>query len=167
MFIRHARGAQQARHFDESSFDRFCRLCPVEGFARTVGSVGNPPAERYASSVPEPPPNAAGLAHTACMPSGAFPKREFAGGGTLARKSAKAITQPVWLLERQTGMFLKAPPTSAPFGTGRLVPMRMAETTLPCDGLAVDFLFDEARQHAGALAMAHQHDTAALIVVCR
>jgi hypothetical protein len=30
---------------------------------------------------------------------------------------------------------------------------------------AVDFFFDEARQHTGTLAVADQHDAAALIVV--
>src|SRR5262245_30056170 len=104
-------------------------------FAHTGASAADPTmlrplAERYACRSPLPPPSAAGFAHAAIIPSPCTrPKRVLSGGGIVERNDAYANTQPVCDVERQTGTFLNAPPASLPFGTGRLVPSRSAETS--------------------------------------
>lgn len=62
------------------------------------------------------------------------PKREFEGGGPLARKVANAATQLVWTAERHTGMDLKVPPTSLPSGTLTFAPNSSADTMRCCSG---------------------------------
>ena len=60
------------------------------------------------------------------------PKSASSGGVSL--KVEKAITQPVCLSDLQSGVFLKVPPTSLPFGTVTLPPSRIAEIScLRCD----------------------------------
>src|SRR5207248_1602706 len=81
-----------------------------------------PAADRYAWSSPLPPPSAAGFVQAACSVSPATrPNREFDGGGIVDRNDAYVTTQPVCDAVWHRGMCWNAPPTSFPFGTGRLV----------------------------------------------
>jgi len=76
--------------------------------------------------VAEPPPSAAGLVQSTCLPASAVrPKRAFAGG--FSPNVEKAMTQPIWERERQAGTRLKSPPTSLPFFTSTLPPSSTAE----------------------------------------
>src|SRR4051794_1971655 len=91
------------------------------------GRIGSdlPSAGRYGCSMPEPPAGLAGFVHAASSPAPLdLPKSEFDGGGAVERNEPYVIAQPVCFLLRQSGMFLKSPPTSAPVGTWRLVPRR-------------------------------------------
>ena len=68
----------------------------------------------------------------------ARPNSVSAGGGVSARKADQAMTQPVLVALVQSGMEVKEPPTLAFCGTSMSAPGRMAETSLPCSGMAAN-----------------------------
>ena len=75
------------------------------------------------------------------------------------------ITQPVWPARVQSGVVRKVPPLAWPAGTSTLKPSSSAESIRAGLGLALDLLLDQADQVDRALAVADQHERAAMIVV--
>src|SRR5581483_2549369 len=90
---------------------------------------------RYAWTSALPPASAAGFVHADIMSSpGTRTKSDPAGGGMFDRNDAYVMTQPVCDADLQSGVDFSAPPTSFPFGTARLVPRRIADTSRFCTG---------------------------------
>src|SRR6185436_13376172 len=108
----------------------------THGAGLLLPTIDVPSVDRYAWSVPLPPPSAAGFVHAATM-SGVVtrPNSVFAGGGIVERNDAYVMTQPVCVAERHSGTCWNDPPTSLPLGTEIVVPSRIAETIRDWMGL--------------------------------
>src|ERR1700744_164503 len=93
----------------------FSRLLPVAIVPGANGWLG-----KIGSSLPEPPPSAAGLVHSTwtcfpLVPSDPLTRPNRLSAGGVWSNVENAITHPNCVSERHAGMCLKSPPTSDPF----------------------------------------------------
>ncbi len=116
-----------------------------------------------------PPPRLAGLTQAAA-PSGRRRPGTCRSGSPPAAGWCRGTRRRRWRSRSgwphgRAGSILKSPPTIAPLGTTRLVPIRIAETRRAWIRLAVDVHLDQLGQDTRALRMADEDDASAMVLV--